>query len=230
MILQLLQDECRATRIVPDRGVLIYCDHILYWLYCSLFLILAPRRLFFTLLFPPSFPSACPFFSHLALLSSDTLNQGVIDNVSASLSTSVNSLTLVCFSSPPPFCNVSSSARGHFVTPIPPLHYRQNVYTRYTPDVLIPEKMKSQDNPCKTSFFFFSPSSLRYLRLYTQHRSKDSFLSAHCVRAFFLCHSWTLHLPENMQWRHGNHQNSQTENHIFVPFLISGYMYMKTWV
>lgn len=155
MILQLLQDECRATRIVPDRGVLIYCDHILYWLYCSLFLILAPRRLFFTLLFPPSFPSACPFFSHLALLSSDTLNQGVIDNVSASLSTSVNSLTLVCFSSPPPFCNVSSSARGHFVTPIPPLHYRQNVYTRYTPDVLIPEKMKSQDNPCKTSFFFY---------------------------------------------------------------------------
>lgn len=84
--------------------------------------------------------------------------------------------------------------------------------------------------PARLLFFFFSPSSLRYLRLYTQHRSKDSFLSAHCVRAFFLCHSWTLHLPENMQWRHGNHQNSQTENHIFVPFLISGYMYMKTWV
>lgn len=230
MILQLLQDECRATRIVPDRG-----GSYLLWSHSLLTILLfvphpCPSSSFLHSPFPVLFPLCVSLFSfHLALLSSDTLNQGVIDNVSASLSTSVNSLTLVCFSSPPPFCNVSSSARGHFVTPIPPLHYRQNVYTRYTPDVLIPEKMKSQDNPCKTSFFF-SPSSLRYLRLYTQHRSKDSFLSAHCVRAFFLCHSWTLHLPENMQWRHGNHQNSQTENHIFVPFLISGYMYMKTWV
>lgn len=51
---------------------------------------LPPRLPFFTLLFSPTSLSTCLSF-HLALPSSDTLNQGVIDNVS----TSVNSLTLV---------------------------------------------------------------------------------------------------------------------------------------
>lgn len=55
---------------------------------------LPPRPPFFTLLSSPTSLSTCPSL-HLALPSSDTLNQGVIDNVSTSLYTSVNSLTLV---------------------------------------------------------------------------------------------------------------------------------------
>lgn len=102
-ILQLLQNEYWAPLNVSDRSslsiavtfsILAFLSH----LYCSLFLTLAPRLPFFTLLFSLAHFYLYVSFFPLALLSPDILNQGVIDNVSPSLSSSVNSLTLFCFS------------------------------------------------------------------------------------------------------------------------------------
>ncbi len=140
------------------------------------------------------------FFPHFALLSSDILNQGVIDNVLPSLSTSVNSLALVCFSHclllcveqcRRPFCH------PHSTPPLLPkcLH----------PDtlILVLEEMKSQNTSCnpqiRPAFFtqclqvckkasIFLPS---FLRLYMQHKSED------CIISLFL-----FFLDSASAWEH----------------------------
>lgn len=99
MILHLIQNEYRAPLNVPDWGLLIYGHHLFsslsLWSVLLFSSSLPPRLPFFTLLFSPTSLSTCPSSFHPALPSTDTLNQGVIDDVSTSPYTSVNSLTLV---------------------------------------------------------------------------------------------------------------------------------------
>ncbi len=142
-------------------------------------------------------------FFHLALLFSDTLNQGVIDNVSASLSISSNSLTLVCFCQ----CLLSLMSRAIQEAILSPqFHNHQNVYTQIT---VILEKMKSPSSSHTLPAFFphlmsvlglgrkLLCLSLLFLNCSCSMEEKI-FLSAHSVCAI-LCLSWTLFASDHAE-------------------------------
>lgn len=132
-------------------------------------------------------------FLHLALLSPDTLNQGVIHNVWSWLSGSVNSPTLVGFSSLPPFFNVSSNRRPFCHPNSNPPQSPKCLHPHSL--IIILEKMKSQNSPCNPlqthPAFFLSPGWLKkaacflaaFLRLYMQQRlfSQRTVFDTFCV-------------------------------------------------
>lgn len=101
MILQLLQNEYWAPLNLSDRGFLsIAITFSILLSFPSVLLFVphpCPSSPFLHSPFLAHFSLYVSFF-HPALLSPNILNQGVIDNVSLSLSTSVNCPTLVCFS------------------------------------------------------------------------------------------------------------------------------------
>lgn len=97
----ILQNQYRAPFYLPDRGYIsMSITFSIFRSLLSLYLLCVPypRPLSPSLHSPflDCFSLYMSFF-HLALLFSDTLNQGVIDNVSASLSILSNSLTLSVF-------------------------------------------------------------------------------------------------------------------------------------
>lgn len=125
----LLQSPCQFFSFLPTSIVLCSSSSPLY-LYCFSCPLLTP----------------CPFFPHLALPSSDIVNQVVIDSVSPSLSTSVHSLTL--FFSATPLRSRLEQSRRPFCNPVSrPSFYSHQKCSRPDSLIVIIEKMKSQNTP-----------------------------------------------------------------------------------
>lgn len=200
MILQLLQNQYRAPFYLPDGGHLSMLITFSIFLFLfSLYLLyiphLCPLSPFLHAPFLDCFSLYVSFF-HQALLFSDTLNQGVIDNVSASLSISSNSLTLSVFVTAS-FSLISWAMQEAILSP----QFHPSIITKMSTPRSHPRKDKIPEHflypprltlliLCNTSLQVYkkaSPGLSSFLRLYMEEKI---LISAHSV-CTILCLFWT---------------------------------------